>query len=72
MVSMVSSIGVARGQSTSSQGSFLNGSWLGVYSCAGGLTKLKLDIEAKSSSDISAVFSSNPFGKNFSSCSRPI
>lgn len=57
MVSMVSSIGVARGQSTSSQVSFLNGSWLGVYTCAGGLTKLKLDIEAKSSSDISAVFS---------------
>lgn len=56
MVSTVSSIVAVRAQSTSSQVSFLNGSWVGAYTCAQGLTKLRLDIEAKSLRDISAIF----------------
>ncbi|NEP58541.1 MAG: hypothetical protein F6K31_16245 [Symploca sp. SIO2G7] len=61
---MVSSIGLVRAQSTSSQASFLNGTWVGTFTCAQGLTKLRLDIEAKSPTDISAIFSFSEYPLN--------
>lgn len=36
---------------------FLNGEWIGTYSCAQGITSLKLTIFARSVSDITAIFS---------------
>ncbi|MBD2432151.1 MULTISPECIES: hypothetical protein [Fischerella] len=48
---------IAQAQSASSQVLFLNGVWEGSYTCRQGLTKLRLDIEAKNTTDINAVFS---------------
>jgi hypothetical protein len=47
---------LAQSRSVSSQVAFLNGTWEGSYICRQGLTKLKLIIEAKSTTNIDAVF----------------
>lgn len=43
-------------KSTATKISYLNGTWDGTYKCAQGLTKLTLVIQAKSTTEIGAVF----------------
>lgn len=47
-----------------SQVQFLNGIWEGAYTCAQGLTTLKLVITAKSTTKIDAVFLFSPHPRN--------
>lgn len=47
---------IVQSNSISSQVESLNGTWEGTYVCSQGLTKLKLVIEANSTTDIDAVF----------------
>ncbi|WP_448572620.1 hypothetical protein [Trichothermofontia sp.] len=47
---------LAQSPSIASRVAFLNGTWEGSYTCRQGLTKLELVIEAKSTTDIDAVF----------------
>lgn len=49
---------------TNLQVSFLNGVWIGSYTCEQGLTKLRLDIEARNSEDIDAIFSFSEHSNN--------
>lgn len=49
-------IQVPQSRSQLSQVSFLNGTWEGSYICPQGLTRLKLLINAKSTTNIDAVF----------------
>lgn len=51
-----SSVSLAQSTETSSV-TFLNGTWEGSYTCQQGLTKLRLDIQADSATEIDAVFS---------------
>jgi hypothetical protein len=53
---------VAQSRSISSEVAYLNGVWEGSYTCGQGLTKLKVLIDAKSKTNINAVFmfSSHP------------
>lgn len=51
-----SSQSLAQSQPVASQVEFLTGTWEGAYTCGQGLTALKLVIEAKSTTDIDAVF----------------
>jgi hypothetical protein len=53
-----------KSQSSSSQVNFLNGTWDGSYICGQGLTKLRLVIEAKSTTEINAVFLFSPHPQN--------
>jgi hypothetical protein len=53
-----------KSQSISSQVEFLNGTWDGSYICRQGLTKLRLVIEAKSTTEINAVFLFSPHPQN--------
>lgn len=55
-VSISEALPLAQSISVSSRVAFLNGTWEGSYTCSQGLTKLKLVIEAKSTTDINAVF----------------
>ena len=57
---------LAQVQSVSSQVEFLNGLWEGTYKCSQGLTKLRLIIKAKSTTEIDAVFwfSAHPSNPN--------
>lgn len=48
----------------SSRVAFLNGTWEGSYTCSQGLTKLKLVIEAKSTTNIDAVFIFSAHSRN--------
>jgi len=54
----------AYSKSVSSQVEFLNGTWEGTYVCGQGLTKLKLVIEAKNTTEINAVFLFSAHPKN--------
>jgi hypothetical protein len=47
---------LAQSRSISSEVTYLNGVWEGSYTCLQGLTRLKLVINAKSTTDIDAVF----------------
>jgi hypothetical protein len=53
---------LAQSRSSSSEVAYLNGVWEGSYTCGQGLTKLKVLIDAKSKTNINAVFmfSSHP------------
>lgn len=51
-----SSQSLAQSQPVASQVEFLTGTWEGTYTCGQGLTALKLVIEAKSTTDLDAVF----------------
>jgi uncharacterized protein with FMN-binding domain len=49
---------------SSPQVEVLNGTWEGTYSCAQGLTNLKLVIQANSANEIDAVFMFSPHPQN--------
>jgi uncharacterized protein with FMN-binding domain len=51
-------------QSVKPQVEVLNGTWEGTYSCAQGLTNLKLVIQANSANEIDAVFMFSPHPQN--------
>jgi hypothetical protein len=57
---------LAQSRSISSEVTYLNGVWEGSYTCLQGLTRLKLVINAKSTTDIDAVFmfSAHPHNPN--------
>lgn len=55
-IDQASNTSQAQAQSVSPNVAALNGTWEGSYICTQGLTKLKLVIEVKSTTDINAVF----------------